>query len=164
VHQAARLSMRRMPSDVDSRDAMNTLPALMRVPAWRGRRALAHVHYWSTFNTWKYNESKGGPTMPRRVRVAASPFAQFMVSTGGRTTRGVMGIALIVAGLLIGGVARWMFGAFGLLLLAAGLFDFCVVTGLIDNIWSGREVRARGGHGRATRSAPSGSGVRIRTP
>lgn len=91
--------------------------------------------------------------MPRRVRVAASPFGQFMVSTGGRTTRGVMGIALIVAGLLIGGVAGWAFGALGLLLLAAGLFDFCVVTGLIDNIWSGREVRARGGHGRATRSA-----------
>ena len=102
--------------------------------------------------------------MPRRVRVAASPFGQFMVSTGGRMTRGVVGIALIVAGLLIGDVAGWVFGAFGLFLLAAGLFDFCVVTGLIDNIWSGREVRVLGGHGGATRTAARGSGVRIRTP
>lgn len=102
--------------------------------------------------------------MPRRVRVAASSFGQFMVSPAGRTTRGVVGIALIVAGLLIGDVAAWVFGAFGLLLLAAGLFDFCVVTGLIDNIWSGREVRALGGHGGAARTASSGSGVRIQTP
>jgi len=36
--------------------------------------------------------------------------------------------------------------------VAAGLFDFCVITGMIDNIWSGREVRARGSR-RAPRTA-----------
>ena len=35
----------------------------------------------------------------------------------------------------------------GVAAVAAGLFDFCVITGLIDNIWSGREVRARGRRG-----------------
>jgi Inner membrane protein YgaP-like, transmembrane domain len=87
--------------------------------------------------------------MSRRERVASTPFGQFMASTAGRITRGVIGIALIVAGLLVGAIAGWVFGAFGAVLLAAGLFDFCVITGLIDNIWSGREVRARGHRGAA---------------
>ena len=82
--------------------------------------------------------------MSRRERVASTPFGQFMASTPGRVTRGVTGIALIVAGLLVGGIAGWVLGVFGALLAAAGLFDFCVITGLVDNIWSGRDVRARG--------------------
>lgn len=90
--------------------------------------------------------------MARRERVASTPFGQFMASTAGRVTRGAIGIALIIAGLLVGGVAGWVLGAFGAVLLAAGLFDFCVITGLVDNIWSGREVRARG-HRAAPRAA-----------
>ena len=90
--------------------------------------------------------------MSRRERVASTPFGQFMASTVGRITRGVIGIALIVAGVLAGGVAGWVLGAFGAILLAAGLFDFCVITGLVDNIWFGREVRARG-HRAAPRAA-----------
>jgi Protein of unknown function (DUF2892) len=90
--------------------------------------------------------------MSRRERVAPTPFGQFMASTAGRVTRGVIGIALIVAGLLVGGVPGWVPGAFGAVLLAAGLFDFCVITGLVDSIWSGREVRARGRR-RAPRTA-----------
>ena len=85
--------------------------------------------------------------MARRERVASTPFGQFMASTAGRVIRGLIGIALIVAGLLVGGVGGWVLGGFGVVLLAAGLLDFCVITGLIDNIWSGREVRARGGRG-----------------
>jgi Inner membrane protein YgaP-like, transmembrane domain len=85
--------------------------------------------------------------MARRERVAPTPFGQFMASTAGRVTRGVVGIAVIAAGLLVGGVGGWVVGAFGAVLLAAGLFDFCVITGFIDNVWSGREVRARGSRG-----------------
>ncbi|HSD49658.1 MAG TPA: YgaP-like transmembrane domain [Actinomycetota bacterium] len=87
--------------------------------------------------------------MSRRERVASTPFGQFMASTAGRVTRGAIGIALIVAGVLVGGVVGWVLGAFGVILVAAGLFDFCVITGLVDNIWSGREVRARGRRGAA---------------
>ena len=85
--------------------------------------------------------------MPRRERVASTPFGQFMVSTAGRVMRGAIGIVLIGTGLLVGGVAGWVLGGFGAVLVGAGLFDFCVITGLIDNIWSGQEVRAHGRRG-----------------
>jgi Protein of unknown function (DUF2892) len=89
--------------------------------------------------------------MPRVARVAPTSFGQFMASTAGRVTRGVVGAALIVVGLILGGVGGWVVAAIGAVLLLAGLFDFCVITGLIDNVWSGREVRARGHHRGATR-------------
>lgn len=82
--------------------------------------------------------------MARGERIVASPFARFMVSTAGRALRGVIGIVLIAVGYVIAGVAGWVVGAFGLLLVSAGVFDFCLITGLVDGIWSGREVRARG--------------------
>ena len=91
--------------------------------------------------------------MARSERVAASGFGQFMASTAGRATRGIIGIALIVVGFVISGVGGWVLAALGLVLLLAGLLDFCVITGLFDNIWSGREVRARGTHGGAARTA-----------
>lgn len=90
--------------------------------------------------------------MSRVARVAPTPFGQFMASTAGRVTRGVVGAALIVAGPIVGGLGGWLVAAFGVVLVLAGLLDFCVITGLIDNIWSGREVRARGGHGGASRT------------
>jgi len=82
--------------------------------------------------------------MPRDQRIVASAFAQFMVSTAGRALRGFIGIVLIAVGYVIAGVAGWVLGAFGLLLVSAGAFDFCFITGLVDGIWSGREARARG--------------------
>jgi Protein of unknown function (DUF2892) len=91
--------------------------------------------------------------MSRGERVASSSFGQFMASTAGRATRGVLGVVLIVVGLVAGGVGGWVPAAFGLVLLAAGVFDFCVITGLIDNIWSGAEVRARRHRGEAPRTA-----------
>jgi hypothetical protein len=76
-----------------------------------------------------------------------------MASSAGRVTRGVVGIALIAAGILLGGIGGWVVGALGVVLVLAGVFDFCVISGLIANVWSGREVRARGSHGGVTRAA-----------
>lgn len=57
--------------------------------------------------------------------IAASAFGQFMASTAGRIARILAGIALIVIGVFaIGGTAGWIVAAVGLLLLAAGTFDF----------------------------------------
>jgi hypothetical protein len=86
----------------------------------------------------------------RTERVAPTAFGQFMASTAGRLTRVVIGLALIVVGYLIGGVGGWVLAGIGLIPLVAGALDFCVITGLIDNVWSGREVRARGSHGART--------------
>ena len=91
--------------------------------------------------------------MSRVARVAPTSFGQFMASTTGRVTRGVLGVALIVVGLIVGGFGGWVVAAIGAVLVLAGVLDFCVITGLIDNIWSGREVRAHGRHSRATRIA-----------
>ena len=81
-----------------------------------------------------------------RDLVASSSFGQFMASMAGRVLRGIIGIALIGGGVAIGGVTAWVLGGLGVVLVAAGVFDFCAITGLIDNVWSGREVRARGSH------------------
>ena len=78
-----------------------------------------------------------------RDLVTSSPFGQFMASTVGRVLRGIIGVALIVGGVAIGGVSAWVLGVLGIVLVAAGVFDFCVITGVIDNVWSGGEVRAR---------------------
>jgi DUF2892 family protein len=86
-----------------------------------------------------------------RDRVASSSFGQFMTSPAGRITRGLIGAVLIGAGVVLGGAGGWALGAFGVVLVAAGLFDFCLVTGLVDNVWSGRQVRALGRHTRAAR-------------
>ena len=82
--------------------------------------------------------------MARRDRVTSTGFGQFMASSAGRDIRMAIGIALFFAGLVVGGLVGWVLLAFGVLLTAAGLFDFCLITGLIDNVWSGREVREHG--------------------
>jgi hypothetical protein len=85
--------------------------------------------------------------MARRERVTSTGFGQFMASSAGRSLRGIVGTALMLAALVVGGLGGWALLAFGALLLAAGVFDFCVITGLIDNVWSGQDVRARGRRG-----------------
>jgi hypothetical protein len=71
---------------------------------------------------------------------------------GGGLTRGIIGTALMV---VVCDRQRRRMGRRGprSSWVLAGLFDFCVITGLSDGIWSGREVRARGTHGGAARTA-----------
>ncbi len=82
--------------------------------------------------------------MAHRDRVVSTEFGRFMASSAGRSLRGTVGMALMLAGLVVGGIGGVALLVFGGLLLAAGVFDFCIITGLIDNVWSGQEVRARG--------------------
>jgi Zn-dependent protease len=64
----------------------------------------------------------------------------FMASNYGRVARGVLGIALIGAGLgLIGGTAGWIIAAFGLVPIAAGVFNLCPVAPL----WGGHFLGSR---------------------
>ncbi len=53
-------------------------------------------------------------------------FLHFMESTAGRALRGIAGVALIVAGVALGG-AWLVLSVVGLVPLAAGAFGFCLL-------------------------------------
>jgi len=57
---------------------------------------------------------------------------RFMESTAGRLTRGVAGVVLVGLGAWLGG-AWWALAAVGLVPLAAGLFDFCLLAPLFGS-------------------------------
>ena len=66
---------------------------------------------------------------------------RFLGSTPGRVVRVVVGLALIAAGVSAGG--GWLAVAvIGLLPLAAGAFDFCVLGPLFRLPFGGRAFRA----------------------
>lgn len=72
-----------------------------------------------------------------------NPFIKFMVSTAGRITRIVAGVALIAIGLLaIGGTGGIIVAVIGALPLVAGLFDFCVFAPLFGAPFSGPKARS----------------------
>lgn len=71
-----------------------------------------------------------------------NPFVSFMQTPAGRVTRVVGGIALIGAGFLsMGGVGGSIVAALGVIPLAAGLFDFCVLAPFFRIPWSGAKIR-----------------------
>ncbi len=68
-------------------------------------------------------------------------FTTFMASTAGRALRILVGAALIVIGLTIGG-AGWILAAVGLVPLLAGVFDVCLFGPLLGQALKGSEIRA----------------------
>ena len=67
-------------------------------------------------------------------------FARFMASPTGRGLRSAVGIALIVVGFLLGG--GWIaLGVVGVLFVAVGLFDICLLAPLFGQPLSGKAVR-----------------------
>ena len=69
-------------------------------------------------------------------------FFEFLASRAGRITRGVIGIALIVAGVALGG-GWWALAALGLVPLAAAAFDVCLVAPLAHLPLGGQSLRAK---------------------
>ncbi len=68
-------------------------------------------------------------------------FSKFMASSAGRAIRIVAGLALIVIGGILGG--GWLtLSVFGLVPLAAGAIDICLVNALFHKPLSGKAVRA----------------------
>jgi hypothetical protein len=73
-------------------------------------------------------------------------FARFMAGNTGRIIRAVAGIVLIVLGLfVIEDVAGYIVAAVGLIPLAAGVFDFCLLTPLVGMPFRGEDVRNQTG-------------------
>ena len=72
-----------------------------------------------------------------------NPFVSFMQTPAGRVTRVVGGVGLIGAGLTgIGGVVGAIVAVLGVIPLAAGLFDFCVLAPFFRIPFSGAKIRA----------------------
>lgn len=72
-----------------------------------------------------------------------NPFVKFMASPAGRITRIVAGIALIAWGLMgLSGVSGIVVALIGAVMLAAGLFDFCLFAPLFGAPLSGPKIRA----------------------
>jgi hypothetical protein len=65
----------------------------------------------------------------------------FLASQSARLTRIGAGIALVIAGVLLGG--GWIVLAIvGLLPIAAGMFDFCVLSPVLGLPFGGKGTRA----------------------
>jgi len=69
-------------------------------------------------------------------------FAQFMNSTFGRIFRIVVGGALIGAGAALGDGVGIALIVVGLVPLAAGIFDVCLLAPILSVPWSGAKIRA----------------------
>ncbi|MCX2726776.1 DUF2892 domain-containing protein [Thermomicrobium sp. 4228-Ro] len=71
-----------------------------------------------------------------------NPFVAFMASGAGRLLRAVAGVVLILIGLLVvKGTWGWVLTVVGLVPLAAGLFDFCLLGPLFGAGFWGRDIR-----------------------
>ncbi len=80
-----------------------------------------------------------------RSGFAATPLAQFLAGTAGRTVRLLAGVVLVIAGLTwLGGTVGLIVAIIGLVPIAAGLFDFCLLSALLGGPLRGRDVRAAG--------------------
>ena len=73
-----------------------------------------------------------------------NPFISFMASTAGRIVRAVAGIVLLYVGFSVmgGGVGGIIVALIGVVMIAAGVFDFCLFAPLFGNPLSGKKIRA----------------------
>ncbi len=72
-----------------------------------------------------------------------NPFVSFMASTAGRILRAVVGAVLFYVGLqLMAGVGGIVVAVLGVVMIAAGVFDFCLFAPLFGNPLSGKKIRA----------------------
>lgn len=65
----------------------------------------------------------------------------FMVSTAGRLARIIAGIVLIAVGFMVGGTAGWVIGIVGLVPIAAGAADVCLMAPLFGAPFKGAAIR-----------------------
>lgn len=79
----------------------------------------------------------------KQTGFATTAVAQFLAGSGGRLTRIVAGVAIIAVGLaVVGGPPGLILAAVGLIPIAAGVFDFCLLSPLFGGPFSGSAIRA----------------------
>lgn len=69
-------------------------------------------------------------------------FIRFMASNNGRLARIVAGVALIAAGLMMGGTNGWVIAVVGAVPLLAGVFDLCFFAPVCGLPVNGAKIRA----------------------
>lgn len=69
-------------------------------------------------------------------------FSKFMSSAFGRTLRGLVGVALIVIGLFMKSTVGYVIAVVGVVPLAAGMFDFCIIATFLKTPFRGRDIRS----------------------
>ncbi|MEW6636326.1 MAG: DUF2892 domain-containing protein [Actinomycetota bacterium] len=62
-----------------------------------------------------------------------------MSGSAGRVIHVVAGLVLVAIGAYVGGTVGWIFGLIGLVPIATGLFDFCLIASLVGGRFDGRE-------------------------
>jgi len=67
--------------------------------------------------------------------------ARFMSSTAGRLIRIIAGVALIAIGASMGG-AGWILAAVGVVPIAAGVFNVCLIAPILRAPFSGSKLRS----------------------
>ena len=67
---------------------------------------------------------------------------EFLSSTAGRTTRGAVGVVLLVLAFVVGGVWGWVLGILGVVFIAVGVLDVCLLAPLFGKPLRGADVRA----------------------
>lgn len=67
--------------------------------------------------------------------------ARFMASTVGRLLRVVLGFVLVVVGLVVGGPVGWVVAAVGLVPIAAGVANVCLIGPVIGAPFRGSDAR-----------------------
>ena len=69
-------------------------------------------------------------------------FGQFIASSTGRLLRGVVGAALILVGIAVGGTGGIVLAVIGVIPLSAGVFDLCYVSALLGGPIRGGQIRS----------------------
>jgi hypothetical protein len=76
------------------------------------------------------------------MAVQTSRFARFMVSAAGRWLRIVIGVALVAWGWSMHSAGGTALALVGLVPIAAGVFDFCLISLFVNAPFRGRDIRA----------------------
>ena len=71
-------------------------------------------------------------------------FVKFMTSSAGRVARIVLGAVIIALGqLVVQGTPGTIMTVVGLIPIAGGIFDFCVIGAILGSPFKGAEARAK---------------------
>lgn len=68
------------------------------------------------------------------------PIAKFMSSPIGRAVRAILGLALIVAGISMGGPVGWIIAVVGVVPIVAGVGNFCLIGPILGAPFKGSDV------------------------